>query len=487
MARAQLAIRNVSIFDGTGTEPVGGDVEIEGGRISAVGTARSATTEIDGTGLALSPGFVDVHTHDDGAVLLYPGMAFKLAQGCTSVVIGNCGFSAIPGGLGASSGILNGVGDGWDGLDGYFAAVQKGQPAVNVISQVGHNSLRFAAMGNERREPTPAELSQMRAWVEQAMTQGAIGLTTGLVYQPGRYSQTEELIALAEISGAHGGLYNTHMRNEGDGLLDAVAEAIRIGREGGCGVHISHHKAAMARNWGRVTESLALIDATNAAGGDITLDVYPYVAGSGPMAQYFDLNKVDEELAAAIRLASCPAFPQYEGRHLTDIAAETGEALGALVVRILTAPAGRRTICIQFLMDEADVETNLRHPLVMVGSDGIPDLDGRPHPRLYGTFPRVLGHYVRERGVLSLAEAIRRMTSLSCDRFGLVDRGRVREGFHADLVLFDPATVLDSATWNDPQVEPVGIHAVLVNGQVALAKGDHTGVGAGRTLRYRQG
>ena len=217
----------------------------------------------------------------------------------------------------------------------------------------------------------------------------------------------------------------------------------------------------------------------------MTLDIYPYIAGSGPMNQYFDLDRVDEELAANIRLATCKDFPEYEGRHLPDIAAETGETLVDLVRRILTAPRKLETICIQFLMQEADVATNLAHPLVMIGSDGIPDLDGRPHPRLYGTFPRVLGKYVREEGVLPLAEAIRRMTSLSCDRFGLADRGRVAEGQWADLVLFDPETVADTATWDDPQQEPVGIELVVVNGAVAYRNGTHTGVGAGRPLRYR--
>ena len=318
------------------------------------------------------------------------------------------------------------------------------------------------------------------------MEQGAIGLSSGLVYQPGRFAGTDELVALASAVAPHGGLYNTHLRNEGGRLLEAVDEALRIGREAGVGVHISHHKAAGRKNWGRVADSLAKVDAANAAGADVTLDVYPYVAGSGPMAQYFDLDRIDLELAASIRLASCPAFPDYEGRHLPDIAAETGEELGALVVRILTAPLGRRTICIQFLMQEPDVATNLRHPKVMVGSDGIPDLDGRPHPRLYGTFPRVLGRYVRDEGVLALGEAVRRMTSLACDRFGLVDRGRIEVGAWADLVLFDPATVVDRATWDEPQVEPAGVALVVVNGQIAYRDGVHTGVGAGRALRYRQ-
>jgi N-acyl-D-aspartate/D-glutamate deacylase len=227
------------------------------------------------------------------------------------------------------------------------------------------------------------------------------------------------------------------------------------------------------------------VDRANEAGADVTLDVYPYTAGSGPMAEYFDLDRPSEELAQVLRIASCPAFPGYEGRMLPEIAEELGLSLPDAVRHVLTAPRGAATICIQFTMDEADVETNLRHPRVMVGSDGIPDLTGRPHPRLFGTMPRVLARYVRERGVLSLEDAVHRMTRMACDRFGLVGRGRVEEGYRADLVLFDPEHVVDLATYDDPQREPEGIRAVIVNGELAYRDGRHTGAGAGQVLRYR--
>jgi N-acyl-D-amino-acid deacylase len=346
--------------------------------------------------------------------------------------------------------------------------------------------MRAAAMGDERRAPTDAELARMKRWVTEAMGQGACGLSTGLIYQPGRYSATEEVVALAEAVAPFGGLYATHMRNEADRLIEAVDEAIRVGREADIGVHISHHKASGRRNWGMVGASLAHIDEANAAGADVTLDVYPYTAGSGRMIEYFNLDRISIELAEVIRLASCPAFPAYEGRMLVDIAEEEGVDLDELVRRILTAETGDRTICIHFIIDEADIETNLRHPLMMVGSDGIPDLKGKPHPRLYGTMPRVLGEYVRERKVLDLEEAVRRMTSLSCDRFGLVDRGRIVEGAWADLVLFDRASVRDTATYDDPQQEPEGIACVIVNGRVALEGGIHTDARAGRMLHYRR-
>lgn len=481
-----LAIRDVVIVDGTGRPGVEGSVAVDGGRIAAVGSSVGpAEVEIDGHGMVLSPGFVDTHTHDDAAFLQHPGLEFKLAQGCTSLVIGNCGLSAAPASTGSALGFLfSGLEASWDDLSGYRRVVSEARPACNAMALVGHNTLRWAAMRRAARPPTDAELTRMRDAVSQAMEQGACGFSTGLVYVPGRFSETEEIVALASAVAPFGGIYATHIRNEREQLLSAVDEAIQIGREAGVPVHISHHKAAGRRNWGKVGESLARVDEADAAGTPVTLDVYPYTAGSGPMIEYFDLDHIDLDLAASTRLASCPAFPAYEGRHLVDIASEEGVELAELVRRILTAPDGPKTICINFIIDEADIETNLRHPRMMIGSDGIPDLAGRPHPRLFGTMPRILGEYVRERGVLTLEEAVRRMTSLSCQRFGLADRGEIREGWWADLVLFDPAVVADRATYDEPAQEPVGVELVVVNGQVASEHGRHTRAGSGRVLRY---
>lgn len=482
---ADLAFRNVRIIDGSGGPAAEGDVAVTGDRITAVGEAGAAAAEIDGKGMTLAPGFVDVHTHDDGALLRHPGMEFKLAQGCTSVVIGNCGFSAAPAveGEREPSGLI-GVRPTWTDLKGFTAAVTEARPAVNAVALIGHNSIRNLVMGNERRDPTDSELVAMKEHVAAAMEQGACGFSTGLIYEPGRYSGTEEVIELAKEAAAAGGVYASHIRNEGDRLIEAVDEAILIGREAGLPVQLSHHKAAGRNNWGKVALSLARVDEANRAGADVTLDVYPYTAGSGPMAQYFDLKRLDPNLAEVIRFASCPAFREYEGRMATEIAAEQGVDPVDVIRQVLTAPDGDKTICIQFLMDEADVETNLRHPLMMVGSDGVVDLRGRPHPRLFGTFPRVLAHYVRDRGVISLEEAVRRMTSLSCERFGLVDRGLIAEGMFADLVLFDQDRVVDTATYDDPKQEPIGIEAVTVNGALAYRSGTHTAAGTGRMLRY---
>lgn len=486
-----LAIRDVRIVDGTGAPAFEGDVAVEGGRISHVGHVRGAREDLDGRGLVLAPGFVDVHTHDDGALLRYPGLEFKLAQGCTSLVIGNCGFSAAPATPGATptggAAMFGGQPD-WADLAGFADAVNAVGPACNAVALVGHNTVRSLVMGLEQRAPSAAELTRMREMVRVAMEHGGCGFSTGLIYEPGRYSATDEVIELTREVAPFGGVYATHMRNEADRLLESVEETLTIGREADVAVQISHHKAAGRRNWGKVSESLARVDRAVADEGlDVTFDVYPYTAGSGPMAQYFRVDRVDAALAEVIRFASCPAFPGYEGRMATDVAAEAGEDVTETIRRVLTAPEGDRTICIHFTMDDADVVTNLRHPRMMVGSDGIPDLRGTPHPRLFGTFPRVLGEYVRERQVVGLEEAVRRMTSLACERFGIPERGRVAEGHWADLVVFDPATVRDTATYEDPKQEPAGVAWVLVGGQVAYDHGRHSGVGAGRLLQAELG
>ena len=484
---ADTVIRNATIIDGTGAERFTGDVTVEDGHISEVGSSSSAAAvEIDATGLVLAPGFVDVHTHDDGALLQHPDMAFKISQGCTSVVVGNCGFSAIPAVPGDSTLDLSGVQANWSDLDGYRQNVENSGPALNAMMLVGHNTIRSLEMGNERRAPNDQELERMQQHVELAMEQGACGFSTGLVYRPGRWSDTDEILELAKIVAPFDGIYATHMRNENDHLLEAVDEALEIGTKAGVAVQISHHKAAGKRNWGKVEESLAKVDAAVAEGAEVTLDVYPYTAGSGPMVQYFDIDNPNLELAQAIQLASCPAFRHYEGRMLVDIAAELGITAPEAVRHVLTAPDGKKTICIQHVMDEGDVVSNLRHDRVMIGSDGLPDLTGRPHPRLFGTFPRVLGRYVREQGVVDLENAVRRRTSLSCDVHGLSGRGRITEGNWADLVLFDPDVVIDVASYEDPKREAVGIRNVWVNGHMAFDNGVHTRVGSGNVLRYRQ-
>jgi N-acyl-D-amino-acid deacylase len=415
-------------------------------------------------------------------------MRFKLAQGVTTDVSGNCGFSTIPNEPGRTymPGDISGPGSAWTDLDSYFAACMAKKPAINQAMLVGHNRIRAHVLGMEPRLAKAEELAEMRSHVAQAMEQGAVGFSTGLIYEPGRYSDTDEVVALASECRPYGGIYATHMRNEGDKLLEAVDEAMTIARGAGVPLHISHHKSAGKRNWGGVKASLAKVDAANASGMDITLDVYPYTAGSGPMWQYVNLERIDSEWATGVMIASCPDYPEFEGKMVPDIAIEHEWTLEEAVREILTSPRGKQVICIHFIIDETDIETNLRHPKMLVGSDGIPELKGNPHPRLFGTMPRILSRYVRERRVLTLEKAIRRMTSASCERFGLTDRGLVQEGYWADLVLFDPETVKDVATYESPKQEPQGISLVVVNGEIACENGQHTGVGSGQMLRFKR-
>jgi len=486
---ADVVIRNALIADGNGGPLTDGDVAIGDGRILTVGgeaaPAGPATVDLDARGeLVCSPGFTDVHTHDDAALIRHPGLEFKIAQGCTSLVIGNCGFSGFPA-TGVDD-IESVAGGDWPDLDGYRSVASAGGFAANAIALVGHNTLRSLTIGRaEPRGASTSEITIMRDHVRRAMDQGACGLSTGLIYQPGKWAPTEEIIELASAAAEGGGVYATHMRNEGDKLLESVAEAIRISAESGCPLHISHHKAGGKENWGKVAESLAVVDRANGSGADITLDFYPYTASSGPMAEYTSPETVTQDWADHNQFATCPPFPQFQGRLVSAVAADEGMSIPDLVRQVLTAPDGRRTISIGFGMSEDDLVTNVRHPLMMIGSDGIPDLDGLPHPRLYGTFPRIFAEYVRGRQEISVAEAVRRMTSLPADRFGLTCRGRLSVGNWADVVVFDPATFRDAATFAAPKQEPEGMHWVLVNGQLTYDRGRHTDLRAGQLLSFK--
>jgi N-acyl-D-amino-acid deacylase len=480
-----LVVRDALIADGSGGPLASGDVAVAEGWIVSVGESAQAgpgTVEFDARGeLVCSPGFIDVHTHDDAALIRYPGLEFKVAQGCTSLVIGNCGFSGFPA-TGVED-IESIAGATWPDLDGYRGAVTAAGFACNAMPLIGHNTVRMLAVGPaDPRAATPAELEAMRGHVRRAMEQGACGLSTGLIYTPGKWAGTEEIVALASAAAEAGGLYASHMRDEGEHLLDSVAETVRIGREAGCPVHISHHKAGGRANWGKVRDSLALIDES---GEDVTLDFYPYTASSGPMAEYVTPETITRDWADRNRFGNCPPFPEYQGRGVSAVAADEGITVGELAARILAAPGGRRTISIGFGMSEEDLLTNVQYPQMMIGSDGIPDLDGLPHPRLFGTFPRIFAEYVRGQGVISVPEAVRRMTSLPAARFGLAGRGSLTTGAHADLVVFDPAVIRDVATYEDPKREPEGVHWVVINGQLVYDRGRHSGARPGQLLRFR--
>ena len=368
--------------------------------------------------------------------------------------------------------------------------MEEASPSLNVAVLMGHGTLRGGAMGTEPRAPTPAELDRMRGLVREGAAAGAVGLSTGLIYEPGRYARTEEIIALArELGGPAGGLYATHMRNEGGGLVESVREAIRIGEEAGVPVQISHHKASGRDNWGRVRDSLQLIDAARARGVDVTADQYPYTAGSTSLAAVMQNGALRRdspgglgELSGTdVLIASAPAHAEWEGKTLAALADEWGQSAEEAAQRVIREE-GEACFVVLFMMAEDDVRTVLAHPTTMIGSDGVP-AGGKPHPRLYGCFPRVLGHYVREQGVLDLATAIHRMTGMPARKFRLAGRGLIEPGAFADLVVFDPGRIRDAATYEDPRRFPEGIRAVYVNGVAVAREGTHTGARPGRALR----
>ena len=484
-------IRNGQVIDGTGAPARRADVAVAGGRIAAVGTVEGeAERDIDATGLVVAPGFIDVHSHDDIALLNNPGLDFKAAQGVTTVVCGNCGAGAAPAndrlqqfyarGL---EGILGPISDfTWQSLGEFYQAVRAARPAVNAAFLVPHGVLRVTAMGWERRAPSGDELATMKEHLAEGMDNGAIGLSTGLMYRPGAYAETEELIALARVAARFGGLYVSHIRNEGAGLLDSVREAIRIGEEAELPVQISHHKASGRANWGLTEQSLSIIEEARARGLDVTIDAYPYSAASTALAALVTRGQLVRGLAPNdILVASVKHQHQYEGKRLDEVAAMMDLPVDDAIQRLLREEENT-VVAVMFIMEEGDVRRVLQHPTCMIGSDGIPSPTGKPHPRLYGTFPRVLGHYVREEGLFSLEEAVRRMTSLPADKFRLADRGRIAEGAWADLTIFDPERIADTATYDDPRRYPSGIAHVFVNGEPVVTGGVPVAGSAGQVL-----
>ncbi len=496
MPQFDLVIRDALLYDGSGAAPTTGDLAIEGDRIAAVGSfdaggtgGGSAKRTLDARGLALAPGFIDVHTHDDFAVLLHPDMAFKTLGGVTTCVIGNCGFGPAPfreawqmaAGF-QSAGELA----GWEGHRGYVETLERAPPSLNVAMLIGHGTVRLAAMAEPKNSaPSAAELAKMKAIVEEGLEAGAIGMSTGLVYEPGRNAATDEIVELARLLAGSGALYATHMRDESLGLLDSIDEAIAIGERAGVPVQISHHKASGRRAWGMVSQSLARIDAAQRRGLDVHADQYPYTAGSTILSAVVADGRFGGGLgtltADDVVIASAKGHADWEGKSIAVLAREMNLEPLAAAQRILAAAPG--TTAVLHAMNEDDVRTVMRHPSTMIGSDGIPALDGRPHPRLYGTFARVLGHYARDLGLFSLEEAVYRMTGFPAAKFGFRDRGLLRTGMIADLVLFDPKTVIDVGTYEDPKHPPQGIAQVFVNGAAVVEQGKHTGARPGRALR----
>jgi N-acyl-D-aspartate/D-glutamate deacylase len=489
-----LVIRNGLVLDGSGAPGVPADVGVRGERIEAVGwIPERGGVEIDATGRAVSPGFIDVHSHDDWAVLVDPEFRCKTLQGVTTDIVGNCGAGVAPftagmmGGIGGADPATRGLAP-WDGYAGYFARVDESGPSLNIAVLCGHGTARTHVMGREKREADATELAAMGEIVAEGMAAGCVGLSTGLIYEPGRYAATGEIVALARIAAEAGRLYASHMRDEASRLLDAVREAIHVGEAAALPVEISHHKVGGRSNWGRVRDSLRLIDEARGRGLDVTADQYPYTAGSTSLfavVQNGFLGGAPEGglgrgEAADVLIASCPDHREWEGKRLDAIALELD--LPGLEAARRVIDVCRETFVIVDTMCEEDVQTVMRHPSTMIGSDGIA-AGSSPHPRLWGTFPRVLGRYTRDLGVLDLPAAVHRMTGLPARKFGLTGRGAITPGSFADIVVFDPATIADVGTYDDPARPPVGIYAVVVNGSIVARDGAHTGARPGRALR----
>ncbi|WP_296651980.1 amidohydrolase family protein [Paraburkholderia sp.] len=470
---ADTLIVGAQLYDGTGAPPLERDVALRHGRIAAIGNLTNWLAEevIEANGRALAPGFIDVHTHDDTHVIRSPQMLPKISQGVTTVIVGNCGISASPVTLkGDPPDPMNLLGERdafrYPTFSAYVDAVNAARPAVNVGALIGHTALRNNHMDDLMRAALPAEIAAMRTQLEDALAHGALGLSTGLAYGSAYEASTEEVATLAEPLAAAGALYTTHMRTEFDAILDAMDEAYHIGRHARVPVVISHLKCAGPSNWGRSAQVLASLEGARKY-QPVGCDCYPYSRSSSTL----DLKQVSGDIDITITWST--PHPEQTGKLIKDIAAAWGVTQLEAARRL--QPAG----AVYHNMSEDDVRRILAHPATMVGSDGLPN-DPLPHPRLWGAFPRVLGHYVREAALIPLEEAVRKMTSLSARRFGLTQRGEVHVGWHADLVLFDPATVRDTATFDAPQQVADGIDAVWVNGVLSYRDGRPTGERAGQ-------
>jgi N-acyl-D-aspartate/D-glutamate deacylase len=497
---ADVVLRRATLIDGSGTPGVKGDLAIKGDRIVAVGrfTVTNKPREIDADGLIVAPGFIDLHTHSDDAL---PAAATRdnlnyLRQGVTTVVTGNCGF-------------------GPTNVAAYFARMDKGGVGSNVIHLVPHNAVRRAVLKNANREPTEEELKKMEALVDRGMKAGAWGMSTGLIYNPGTYARTDEIIALAKVAARNGGIYASHIRDEGAGVLGATEEALRIGREAKLPVHISHMKASGPRAWGKAADQIAVVEKARKAGQVVTADQYPYIASSTSLsamvvpARFREgehkefLARLDDPeqgplirkaISAAVevrnggeslRIASYSSKPAWKGKNLAEIAAAEKKPVVDIVLEIeRNGGAG----VVSFGMKEEEVRLIMKQPWVATASDGgarTPSPDTAPHPRSYGCFPRKVGRYALEEKVISLEHAVRSASGLPADILHLPERGYLKVGWYADVVVFDPKTFIDTATYDNPHQYAPGVKYLFVNGTLAIDDGTYSKALAGKVLRHK--
>jgi N-acyl-D-amino-acid deacylase len=510
-----FVIRGCVVIDGTGAPPRRADVGLSGDEIAWVGRgSQRARVAVNADGLVLCPGFIDAHSHTDYLLLANPLAQSKVMQGVTTEVGGNCGFSPVPA---DEEDVVQfrrwldrfGLSLSWSSLAEFFSLLGRVGIAINFASLAGHGTIRARIMGRGDFSPSAARMRKMKELLASELSEGALGISTGLAYVPGCFAQTSEIIELARVAAQMGGIYATHMRDEGARLIEAVEEAIEIGRETGIRVQISHLKAAGKQNWGKVRQALAMIGEARRDGVDVAADQYPYTAScaglnailpgwvreGGARAMIARLKdpaarrRIAREIASRSRKAASAwqdihvsrvysdENRRFEGRTIASISKTLRRTPLDAVCDLLVADEGA-TEMVRASMCERDVEHVMRHPWVMFGSDASalafegPLSEGKPHPRGFGTFPRILGHFVRERKVLPLEEAVRKMTSLPASRFGLVDRGAIRPGMKADLVLFDPDAIGDEVTYAGPVKAPRGIHSVWVNGVRVVKRGE---------------
>ena len=511
-----LLISGGTVHDGLGSPGVTADVAITGDRVVAIGRDLGAARRtIDATGLEVTPGFIDAHSHSDGVPFMDEPQPFKLLQGVTTEIVGNCGFSLAPLNEGAAEHAREAWGELYPGFEAepmtfadFIERAEAAGPTNNLAALVGHGTLRLCANGTAR-DAGPEAIAQMQALAEEAMEAGACGLSSGLIYVPGTYSDTDELAAVATVAGRWGRPYTTHMRNEADRVVNAIEEAVEIGRRGGCRVQISHCKVSGTPNWGRGEDLLEAIRRGRVAGVDVRGDQYPYTAGSTFLAALLPPEALEggfDRIRAAAGDASAraqlletfepsslwePAAPgrttivshadrSVIGRTLAEVAAERQKDPFEMLCGLVAEDPSSHIVI--HLMDEADVTTIMRDPLVSIGSDNGPPI-GMQHPRTWGTFPWLLGEYVRRRGAISFEEAVRKMTSANAQQFSLSHRGVLQPGAIADLVVLDAGAVDHPGTYDKPDVEPVGIDYVMLGGEVVIDGGAFNGSRSGRMLR----
>jgi len=539
----QLAIKRGTIVDGTGKPAFRADVGIRDGKVAVIGDldAVEAEKSIRAEGLVVAPGFVDIHAHSDFTIMLNPRAESKIHQGVTTEVTGNCGATAAPisnthrqealDHLLTTLGISGSESLAWDwtSFGDYLDHLRRRPLGINLVPLVGHTMLRIAVMGTADRPPTEEEMVAQEELLDRCLCEGAFGMSTGLEYPPDAYSTTEELVRLGRVLARHDALYATHIRGEAQTLFEAIAEAVRIGQESGCRVEISHLKAGGLGNWGKAPQLLAYLDAARERGIEVAWDQYPYTAWGSGLIDYLPhwvaadgREKLaerlrDESIRQAIRaeierevqsgrhplcaapwetvqiaLVESPHNVSLEGKNIAEIAAEQNRNPFDVVFDLLADEKGAVKTLV-FCISEDDVRTIMQHPLTAVATDGRAVAPygilgrGKTHPRYYGTFPRVLGRYVRQENLLSLESAIHKMTLMPAERMGLRDRGRIAPDMVADLVVFDPATIRDEATFQDPHRYPTGIVSVIVGGQVVVHEGKHTGKLCGCILERTSG